>query len=123
MEIFEYDKDPLVQGATLPILEIECADDAGNVFDITGCSVRVIFWYAGQDPHYVGAGYVYDGPNGLARYQLTGSETPTPASWPGDLVYQWLVEYPGTVNQGAPQSWSRISSPIFKRRVLQAVES
>lgn len=123
MDVYEQDKSPLVQGATLPILETVWADDAGNVFDITGMAVTLTFWYAGQDPHLVASGYVYDGPNGIARYQLSGAETPTPPNWPGDLLYQWTLTSTGPVNQSAPQDWARISSHEFKRNVLQAVES
>ena len=110
-----FDRRDLKVGSTLPVLEVAATEaDLQTPINITGYAVYVTFWYVGAAPHKVGQGYVHDGPNGLARYRLDGSETPTA----GELEYQFTFSAPGSLDQSV-QEWAEISTNLFRRRVME----
>ncbi len=115
----EFDRRELAVGATLPVLEAAATlEDGVTAVDITGWAVYVTFWYVGAAVHKVGQGYIYDSGNGIARYRLDGTETPSA----GDLEYQWTFLVPGSINQSV-QEWAEISTNVFRRRVNAAATS
>jgi len=111
------ERRPIVQGSTAPIWEeLITEQDGVTVRNLTGYHVYLTFWYASAAaPHKVGHGYVYDAANGLVRYELDGTETPTA----GNLLYQVTLGNAGSTNESV-QTWGEMTSPVFKRTVLAA---
>jgi hypothetical protein len=86
-------------GPVTPIAILE--DDDTTPIDLSGHAARLIFNYAGEDPHYVGQVAIDDAVNGVLLYDWTGAET-TKA---GQLTGRLELLDPGSIDQ-ATQEWT-----------------
>jgi hypothetical protein len=76
-------------------------EDDTTPIDVTGHAARMIFNYAGEDPHHVGPVRIDDAVNGGLVYDWTGAET-TKA---GQLTGRLEILDPGSIDQ-ATEEWA-----------------